>query len=170
LPGRPLRQDPSPREQALTRWPASRRAPHSRRHEDSRQPSAPARRLTPPRPACPPGQRCPPLGERHARIPKKRIPSDHEIAGRDAGGQDLHPDLTGPGFGEVLFHSLQDVRPTTPRHDDATMFHRVLFALVATAHPPFGLLVSFYVQETIHFIQGDIELERNCSRSEQLRI
>jgi hypothetical protein len=29
----------------------------------------------------------------------------------------------GPGFGEILFHHLQHVRPAMPRHDDAMMFH-----------------------------------------------
>jgi hypothetical protein len=30
-----------------------------------------------------------------------------------------HPDLAGPGFGELLLHHLQHLRPATPLHHDA---------------------------------------------------
>jgi len=63
-------------------------------------------------------------GERHARSSGERTGApEHEIVGRDAGGQDLHPDLAGLGLRTILFHHLENVRPAMPRHDNTMMFH-----------------------------------------------
>jgi hypothetical protein len=43
----------------------------------------------------------------------------HEIVGGDSGSQDLHPNLAGPRFRQVLFHHLQHLRPAVLPHDDA---------------------------------------------------
>lgn len=58
-------------------------------------------------------------GERHARTPGEppSPASVHKIEGRNPGGQNLHPDLAGPGFGKILFHDLQHIRATALRND-----------------------------------------------------